>query len=466
MLGPLRRSLAEIATLLRSLVRRHPGISVLLAAAFGAHVAVIVSIAGQPLEPSRYSTARAWIWPLHNDTVHRRGPGADFFALYEAGRSVRRGHSAYDREPMPEAPHAYAYRYLPALASGVGAPLSRLAPKHAWWLWIALLEVLLATTIAQIALLSRRRVAVWASVLLLLSSPYFLELHMGQFTFASCALAVLAAIWTEFRGGRTSAAAAIAAFASAALLKVFPLVTLPAFARTARGAAVGALAAVAVGAVALPGFALHPDDWETFRRINFSAPVGGLDAGNYGLSYVAHLLLAPEGGWAEESWQRLVLVWQWGLLFSTAGLVVMARHPGLLLGAATLLLAHFLSYVHVWEHHMSGALVAVLAAALVAEREGERGALAVLLACGTLLALPTPFWLLDSALDPRVWDPSTGWPSWQRALLASSKALPLLLAFGACLWVLLRQGVGAPRLLSGSQPDWAASPPAALPRRD
>jgi hypothetical protein len=73
-----------------------------------------------------------------------------------------------------------------------------------------------------------------------------------------------------------------------------------------------------------------------------------------------------------------------------------------------------------------------------------------------LLALPTPFWLLDSALDPRVWDPSTGWPSWQRALLASSKALPLLVAFGACLQVLLRQGIGAPRLLSGSQPDGAA----------
>jgi hypothetical protein len=234
-----------------------------------------------------------------------------------------------------------------------------------------------------------------------------------------------------------------AALAGAALLKVFPLVTLPALAKTARGAAVGALAALVFAAAALPGFALRPDDWETFRSVNFSPTLRGLDAGNYGLLYVAHLAGGP--GWDDEGWRRFALAWQWTLLLGTAGLVVLARHASVLLAAATLLLAHFLSYAQVWEHHVSGALLVVLAAGLALERDGERGALGLLLAAAVLLALPTPFGLLDRELDPSVWDPSTGWPLWQRLLLAASKALPLLLAFGTCLAVLLRAGLGSPR---------------------
>jgi len=441
------RSPLAIATLVGGRVKRAPGTSLLLGAAVVLHLVLVVSIARQPMEPSLAGAARPWIWPLHNDTVHRRGPAADFFALYTAGRWVRKDRSPYTQEPMPEAPPSYAYRYLPVLASTVGAPLSRLAPRTAWWGWIALLELLLAASIAQLAWMSRRRVAVWSTLLLLLSSPYFLELHMGQFTFATCALAMLAAAWTEAGRSRASALGAVVALAAAALLKVFPLVTLPALAKSARGAVVGCLAVLVFVAAALPAFVLQPEDWESFRNANFAASAGGMNAGNYGLLQLLHLLGARGGGWQADAWQQLALLWQALLLSGTAGLVLVARHSSLTLGAATLLLAHFLSYVHVWEHHMSGALLAVLAAAVVAEREGGGRPQLLLLGAACLLALPTPFGLFDHALDPRVWDPSVAWPLWQRMLLAASKALPLALAFGTCLALLLRRGIGAPRLL-------------------
>ncbi len=211
--------------------------------------------------------------------------------------------------------------------------------------------------------------------------------------------------------------------------------------------AVGAAATAVLLVLSLPGFTANPEDWVVFYADNFEPNLKALDAGNYGLLYALHLVAGGLGvAWDLDNWSAFARLWQGFVLAATAALVLASRHPSLLLGAATLLLAHFLSYVHVWEHHMSGALVVVLAAALVAARRGEARALAWLFAAALLLAVPTPFALLDRELDPRVWDPAASWPLAQRLLLPASKVLPLLAAYLVCCAALLRSGVGRPRI--------------------
>lgn len=437
----------EVLTRLRGSVVRRPLAAVLLALAVLAHAAVVASIARQPLGGGiAAQRQRPWIWGLHNDTVHRAGPAADFLAVYASGLRVREGRSPYTREPHPGLPFHYRFRYLPAVAWLLGAPLSTLPPRAAWWVWIAACELLLLACIAALARRMPGRPGAAAALLLLLASPYFLELYMGQFTFATCALAVLALLRLEQRsglGGRLTAAASLAA---SFLLKVFPAVVLPALWRRRSALAVGIAAGAALLALSLPGFTAHSGDWAVFYADNFEPRLDGLDAGNYGLPYALHLAAGGLGvAWSPDTWSRFARLWQGGLLAATALLVLSSRQPSLLLGAATLLLAHFLSYAQVWEHHMSGALLVVLAAACVFERRGEGRALAWLFGAALLLALPTPFALLDRELDPRVWDPAAGWPLAQRLLLPACKALPLLAAYTVCVASLLRAGLGWPR---------------------
>jgi hypothetical protein len=444
----------DALTRLRSSVVRRPLAAALLVAAVLAHAAMVGSIARQPLGGGiAAQRQRPWIWGLHNDTVHRAGPAADFLAVYEAGLHAGEGRSPYTREPRPGLPFHYRFRYLPPVAWLLGAPLSTLPPRAAWWLWIAACELLLLACIVALARRMPGPPGTAAALLLLLASPYFLELYMGQFTFATCTLAVLALLRLERGAGLGSGLAAAASLAASFLLKVFPVVVLPALWRRRDALAVGIAASAVLIALALPGFAAHSRDWAVFYADNFEPRLDGLDAGNYGLPYVLHLLAGGLGvAWSPATWLRFARLWQAGLLAATALLVLASRQPSLLLGAATLLLAHFLSYTHVWEHHMSGALLVVLAAASVFARRAERRALAWLFGASLLLALPTPFALLDRELDPRVWDPAAGWPLAQRLLLPACKALPLLAAYAVCVASLLRAGVGwprAPQLSSG-----------------
>jgi hypothetical protein len=78
---------------------------------------LVVSIASQPLRVNFHLDGRSLIWGLHYDTVHRAGPGADFFALYHAGIMLEHGESPYaSKEVPPVTPEFYPFRYLPIVA--------------------------------------------------------------------------------------------------------------------------------------------------------------------------------------------------------------------------------------------------------------------------------------------------------------------------------------------------------------
>ncbi|HUK61973.1 MAG TPA: glycosyltransferase 87 family protein, partial [Dongiaceae bacterium] len=180
-----------------------------------AHVAIVATLFAGP---------RPVFWRLHNDTVHRAGPGADFYGLYHAAWNMAHGASPYDLHPDPVTPYFYPFRYLPIVAEA-GRPLLLVPPATAHRIWIVADEaILLALVLVLARRFPGRGLRSFAIVTLLLSSPFFLELYMGQFTFAAIALAAIGLLvpWGA------------PVYAAGSVLKVVPMLAAPALVRHRR----------------------------------------------------------------------------------------------------------------------------------------------------------------------------------------------------------------------------------------
>jgi hypothetical protein len=345
------------------------------------HLALVWSVARQPLATAPQAAEhRSAIWPLHNDTVHRIGPAADFFAIYHAGQTASTGLDPYGGAERPQiTPYFFPFRYLPVVGQTLGRALGLLPPHYAWWCWLSVIEL----TLLAFAGVLVRRFAHWglgafAFGVLFVNSPFFLELHMGQATFVTVAVVLIAALILDrgapprFLGHRQVGAAVL--YSGAVLLKVFPLASAPAWLKHRRcwpaiAASVGLTLAVSV-----PYFLQHPEQWQTFWAANFSQPVGGMDTGNYGVIYLIHLTLrALSPTWVDLHWPTFAATWRISVLGFAALAVVLTRAKDPLAGTVLLFLAHFASYVHVWEHHTSGVLLLGLALLWhIARREHQR----------------------------------------------------------------------------------------------
>jgi hypothetical protein len=420
-------------------VRRERG-RALLAFALAAHAFVVASVLSQPLDVRRAAPERrALLSGLFNDAVHRIGPAGDFFAVYRAGVQVRAGRSAFSGAEDPRnPPYGYAYRYLPALAQTLGRALTLLPPRAAWVAWGLACEALLAVFLAlwwRAVPSPRERAA--GTALLLASTPYFLELHMGQFTFATCALACGALLLFERARGRAARALASLMLAAGALLKLVPLVVLPALRRVRAARRGWAFAALLVAApLAWHAFA-SPVDLARLGRANVDELSPGMQRGNFGMLYTL-TAAAREAGveWTRERFVPLARAWQALVLGATAALAWRAPARALALGGAALLAAFFVAYQHVWEHHYSGALVAgLLVARGVAASGGGRASRALAWLALAALAAPTPFAWLAGRADP-TWQ---SWPGWQQWAVPLSKSGPLLALWGLALAALVRE---------------------------
>jgi hypothetical protein len=399
------------------------GAGAILVLLVGAHVGVVSSILWQ---------SRPLIWPLHNDTMHRVGRAADFYAVYHAGLNLRQGLDPYANNADGVTPYWYPYRYLPVVAA-VFQPLTFLSPRAAYLAWVLALEGLLAALLVTLwRRIPERGIRLAAVGLLLFSSPYFLELYMGQFTFASIALCSLGLLLP----------AGPVLYAASALLKPLTLAGLPALASERRYWWHGACTLLCVLLVSVPYFWLHPEQWSVFFNANFRLK-GGLDAGNYGLVRVLQLafedlrLPLTIADWTRYTgWFRLLL------LAGTSLLVLHARRASTVVGVAALLLAHFLTYQHVWEHHMSG--VCVLGAVLLTTRDlGTPARVAILLSLA-LLSAPTLFGVFDGAKDAAVWDPSGAWPRPALYAIVLPKVLPTVILYAVAAGSLFRGGLMSP----------------------
>jgi len=110
---------------------RNPAcIRIILAILTAIYVAIVSSILVED---------RSVIWPLHNDTIHRYGRGADFYAVYHAGVNTRRGMSPYMLNDDGVTSYYYPFRYFHIVALAAPA-FTYLSPGAAYLLWILVLE--------------------------------------------------------------------------------------------------------------------------------------------------------------------------------------------------------------------------------------------------------------------------------------------------------------------------------------
>ena len=184
--------------------------------------------------------------------------------------------------------------------------LTYLSSGTAYLLWILILEGLLVLFLFIVWRgISDMRYQLATVALLLVNSPYFLDLHMGQFTFAAVALCYLGLILL----------AGLLLFTLSVLLKPLSLVVLPAIVRERRYWFTGLFAVACLLLVSVPYFMHHPEQWNFFFGINFLSGIG-VHTGNYGFPYLMGLLVIDAD---------IALLYQhWGLMRVSRLLVLAA----------------------------------------------------------------------------------------------------------------------------------------------
>ncbi len=372
------------------------------------------------------------IWPLHHDTVYGMGRAEDFNAIYHAAVNVQRDISPYRKNQDGITPYFQAFRYLPIVAI-VAQSILFLSPRTAYLVWVAILEILLAFLVYGFyKRIQKPLVRDVACLLLLLNSPYLLEIHMGQFTFATIALCALTMLFSV----------GPLLYVIAILLKVFPLVMIPAFIRHRNYWGHGILALFFVFILSVPYFVQNPSTWTVFFRRNFML-TGGLGSGNYGFVQLLYMVGNDFTlNFLMTNWDIVVNSFRVVLFITVAFIVVLSKNNNPILGACTLLLTHFVTYQHVWEHHMSGVLV--IAALLLVVWQDRLKLITISLVSMFLLALPTPFALFDIPSAPSLLDPAVNWPRYASYLILLPKVIPVLVLFLFCMLDLCKEGLESP----------------------
>ncbi len=394
------------------------GIAVLL------HLSVTASVLRQPLNLRAHPEAPRFLtWPLHFDSTYYNGPGIDFFAVYHAGVNNRSGvspYSTYERSGGVT-PYFFEFRYLPAVASTLGRMVSLVPPLAAYRAWVVVTE-LLFWLVALVVLrgLWQDSAGFVGWLALVLSTPFFLELHMGQFTFVTGALLGVA-LWLSRLGstprrrlGSRVAAGVVAAMA--ALLKLYPAVALFAWVRRRRlWLSLAVAATLVVFGGALP-FLARPQLWREFLAANAVVPP---NPGNFGALYVLHLASEHFGFAPARATWPLVVQLALAICLGSAGLHMSAA----ILAGAFLLL------------DLGRPAAATGQRARHPERFDRICAWTAAVSL-VVLALPTPFALLGADLK--------SWTFLERMAVQLTKPVPALVLFVTGLAWLSREGFAWP----------------------
>ena len=393
--------------------------------------------------------------------------GWDFYALYQAGHNVLTGHSAYesaaDRIDVVIPGGTYTpFRYLPVSAYTAGVLFNLVSPRWAYRLWVAFTELVLLACLTLTWRMVRdndRRVRLTA--MWLCYTPYYLELYMGQFSFVQGAL-VFGMLALALRGAADWRFDG--AWIGSVLWKQNTALFAPLLVRLKRWRALF-LAALLVAITSLPYFSLYPGSLDAFLR-NFRGEPPWFQLGNLGFRQLVFDAMWSMGDvLGVELPQAAYLGAQWAVvalfLALPLALLVFDRRLDVTLHLSLWMAAYFLIYHHVWEHHYV-MLLPVLVTLMMRSESGvmmrsesgvmmrsESGVMTrrqsgLLWAIYVLLALPTPFYLIDpqgqvAVLDAMRWTPIR--PLWQDLLYHASKAIPALALYGWLAWQIARSSL-------------------------
>lgn len=416
--------------------------------ALAVHLLIFFSVFRQPAAVNFKSSERFVFWPLFVNAVHCAGPGSDFFAVLEAARKTETGANPYNfLVSTGRVPYFFPFRYPVFIAYLMRYTLGRFAPLTAYRLWLLVLEggllLFLFAVYRRLRLLPADDWIIRLSppLLLLFSFPFFLELHMGQFTFVT-ALLIAAAALNE----RASLRALSLGLGS--LLKLFPLLLfIPEYFRTRRIRLMLSIVSLLVAVNAVFYFR-HPDWWTNFYDFNFRLR-SGMAGGNFSPLYIFYMLGEDLGlVWSDRAWNLVRNIASLLSVGAALGIVLRNRIQSPLLSYPPVLLGFFVSFYALWEHTVSGVLVIGVLFLLgltspglpqtISEEPVRRRTIRFSLLFLFFLALPSPYILFENNFDPHLLDPTVYWQTWQRYVLVLSKAVPLVGLFGTTLGFLLK----------------------------
>lgn len=362
--------------------------------------------------------------------------GVDFFSIYQGGLYALQNHSIYDWAVAEGVPYAAPYRYLPVFAYTAGVALTVIPPWPAYWLWVTLIEVMLAANAwLTYRMAGDRTWGTVAAAMWFAFTPLYLELYMGQWSFPMATLMLLTA-WGLLAG---SEARAGGPWLVSLLIKANSAVLGALLLRAGYVRAI-VFAGVVVVALNAPYFVARPDDFEWFYRINLRnlwhhAPrsADSLVSGDQGgTEFLQTLWFAfdPDGTGLPAVVKRAFAV---AIVGGSLAVTFLPKKVDIVASFATWLCAYFLAYVAVWEHHYVMMLPAL--ALLVALRPQYRE---LTLFVFVFVALPTPYFLIQHAVSegrPNYFGSVQAyWPAWAASLHHSTKALPTLALWGTIVW--------------------------------
>jgi hypothetical protein len=363
--------------------------------------------------------------------------GMDFFSIYEAGHRALENKSVYAVTPQ----YAY-YRYIPAFAYVFAVPANALPQWSAYWAWVAIYELLLVVNAyATWRVAGRGKWAVVGAAMWFLFTPFYLEQYMGQFSF----LMATALLWTGIGIARGRELIAGLPWAASLIVKTNSALLLPLFVRLRWARSL--LGAAALVGLSIPYFVLRPGDLREFYDLNLRVTQTGprpfvYYPGEQGVVALIRNTLMSGDPNSQGMPSRYVLA----LAVAVVGVSLIAtflfRDVDPLTLFAIWLSVYFLIY-QVWEHHYVMYLPVLVL--LVTLRPACRW---WALAAFALIALPTPYWLLN-----HVWN--TGpvpmkvlpayqevWPQWGVILHHAMKPVPVLALWGYLVVSELMSGAG------------------------
>lgn len=399
---------------------------------------------------------------LENRSVYAESSGASVVAAASPCEAYRAAASAGDPEAFqrllsctfasppgsqetPDAPvtpyHAW-YRYLPFTAYTVALPWNALSPWDAYWGWVALNELLLViNAYLTWRVAGRGTWGVLAAAAWFVFTPFYVEMYMGQFSF----LMATALLWTGIGLARGRERIAGPSWVASLLLKSNSGVLSPQFLRLRWHWSLGA-AVVLVG-LNLVYFAFRPEDFEWFYKSNISSVledpgsrIAAYNPGDLGaVAFLRNTFLTTD---AEATNSPVVYQGTFAavvLALSLAATFLARTHDGLGVFAIWIS-AFFLTYA-IWEHHY--VMYLPVLALLVALRPAARP---WALFAFVLVALPTPYWLLENIWNtgplPRTLiSHQDVWPAWGVILYHASKPLPVLVLWAYLVASELRTGL-------------------------
>ncbi len=406
-----------------------------------------------------------YLSPLFSDSdLHRQG--IDFFAIYEAGRNVLEGRSVYyyDALDTVATPYHTPYRYVPAFAYAFAVPINAVPAWWAYWGWVAFYELLLvANAYVTWRVGGKGTWALIGAAMWFVFTPFYLEQYMGQFSF----LMATALLWVGIGIARGRESVAGPPWLVSLTVKANSALLLPLFLRLGWWRTLGA--AIVIGAINMIYFAGRGREFGYLVWLNLNGIIRdvtlrllqyepGPNAGYFFVESQSRFFQYNPAEQGAVALMRNSLM----TLDPTASDMPAALPAALVAGIVGLSLAatflprkvdplalfaiwistFFLTFT-VWEHHYVMYLPVVTL--LVALRPASRPWALVTFA---LVALPTPYWLLENLWNTAPVPPANvlishqdSWPAWGVVLQHAIKPLPVLALWGYLVTSQLRAGL-------------------------